>query len=300
MTVGFAATSPCWRRSSGCGCRSTGTGCRFRRRIKWCWSWSFLPALTQTGRVWSLDARRRGRLADHGTVPIWPLRLIRCQVSLIYLELRAVEAALPGVAGRLSRLLGAEHQRLSPVSVAASRRGRTAGRRADAGHAPLRAAVSRAGLVSGHPPAAPWLLGIGLHLGLWLTLELGPFSWVMIASYIAFLDPARVAARVVRRGAPKNPRRPSQFHCVSARSFHVRSSAVREHFRRYSARGCKDGAGIAAARAAPPRGKSSSLQFVNQAASAVVVRGALALHFGSWQSRPPPGALPRGIWPGES
>ena len=36
---------------------------------------------------------------------------------------------------------------------------------------------------------AALLFGIALHLGLWLTLELGTFSWVMLASYLAFLDP---------------------------------------------------------------------------------------------------------------
>lgn len=33
------------------------------------------------------------------------------------------------------------------------------------------------------------LAGIGLHLGLLITMEIGPFSLVMIASDLAFLDP---------------------------------------------------------------------------------------------------------------
>jgi hypothetical protein len=37
------------------------------------------------------------------------------------------------------------------------------------------------------------LMGVFLHLGLWVALELGPFSWVMLASYIAFLDPGFVS-----------------------------------------------------------------------------------------------------------
>src|SRR6185369_15369507 len=36
------------------------------------------------------------------------------------------------------------------------------------------------------------VLGVAIHLGMWATLELGPFSWVMIASYSAFLNPATV------------------------------------------------------------------------------------------------------------
>ena len=43
---------------------------------------------TETGRVWSLDARRRPADAapQPGWLPIWPLRLIRAQVALIYLS----------------------------------------------------------------------------------------------------------------------------------------------------------------------------------------------------------------------
>ena len=40
------------------------------------------------------------------------------------------------------------------------------------------------------------LAGVVLHLGVWVVLEIGPFSWVMIATYIAFTSPERVAALV--------------------------------------------------------------------------------------------------------
>ena len=43
------------------------------------------------------------------------------------------------------------------------------------------------------------LMGVFLHLGLWVALELGPFSWVMLASYIAFLDPGFVSRMTGRR-----------------------------------------------------------------------------------------------------
>ena len=46
--------------------------------------------------------------------------------------------------------------------------------------------------------AAVLLGGIGLHLGLGLTMELGPFSLVMIAGYAAFLDPERTPALMAR------------------------------------------------------------------------------------------------------
>jgi hypothetical protein len=39
------------------------------------------------------------------------------------------------------------------------------------------------------------LLGIALHAGMWSTLELGPFSFIMIASYLSFLDPVKFSER---------------------------------------------------------------------------------------------------------
>ena len=37
------------------------------------------------------------------------------------------------------------------------------------------------------------LAGVALHLGVWVMLEVGPFSWVMLATYVAFISPERVA-----------------------------------------------------------------------------------------------------------
>lgn len=38
-----------------------------------------------------------------------------------------------------------------------------------------------------------------LHTGMWLLLEIGPFSIVMLASYLAFLEPRWLASRLARR-----------------------------------------------------------------------------------------------------
>jgi hypothetical protein len=35
----------------------------------------------------------------------------------------------------------------------------------------------------------PLAIGVVMHLGMWLTMELGPFPLVMLASYVAFLSP---------------------------------------------------------------------------------------------------------------
>ena len=148
---------------------------------------------TQTGRVWSLDARRRGTPADPGTVPIWPLRLIRCQVSLIYLSSALWKILYPtwrdGTAVYWALNLNAFHRFPWPLPVAAE---------------PAVVVLTLGTLLFELLfPVLVWfrttrvpalLLGAALHLGLWITLELGPFSWVMLASYIAFLDPHKVAA----------------------------------------------------------------------------------------------------------
>ena len=51
------------------------------------------------------------------------------------------------------------------------------------------------GLLVWNRRARPWVLGAGvaLHLGIELTLRVGFFSWVVLASYVAFVPPERAA-----------------------------------------------------------------------------------------------------------
>ena len=59
----------------------------------------------------------------------------------------------------------------------------------------------------------PWsrrlalVTGVLMHLGMFVTLELGLFSLMMIASYLAFVDPFKVArfvSRVIGRSEGAN------------------------------------------------------------------------------------------------
>jgi hypothetical protein len=52
------------------------------------------------------------------------------------------------------------------------------------------------------------LLGVALHAGMWSLLELGPFSFVMIASYLTFVDPHKFSQRhwLRSRALLKSPR----------------------------------------------------------------------------------------------
>jgi hypothetical protein len=166
-----------------------------------------------TGAAWSVDrwlARRRGGSGRWERQPVWPLRLFQCQVALVYLS-----AGLWKLAGPMWRDGSAVHWAASlntfhrlPI--------------ADPPEAASAMTVLTYLTLLWELAFAPMLLlratrrlallaGVCVHLGLWLVLEIGPFSWVMLASYLAFLDP-HAAARVpeaVRIG-PLPPRRSVQ------------------------------------------------------------------------------------------
>ena len=199
----------------------------------------FCLAWTQSGRVWSLDARRRGGgEAAAGTVPIWPLRLIRVQVSLIYLSSALWKLLYPawrdGTAVYWALNLNAFHRFPWQLPVAAE---------------PLVVLLTWGTLLFElFFPLLVWfratrvptlLLGLALHLGLFATLEIGPFSWVMMASYLAFLDPTWVAQTRWLRRRRAVPAATDDDLVRSARTFRARSAAGLEHFRRYRDRGCK-------------------------------------------------------------
>jgi hypothetical protein len=122
--------------------------------------------------------------------PIWPLRLLRAQVALIYLT------------SGLFKLLGSTWRDGSAVYY-------TTGQNL----------FGRIFNVYPFPVAFEWVLtaltyatllwelsfpvlllhrltrrvalvtGVAMHLGISATMEVGPFTWVMLAAYVAFLDP---------------------------------------------------------------------------------------------------------------
>jgi hypothetical protein len=168
----------------------------------------FCLVWTDSGACLSIDAwlaRRRGTSRHPTDVehPMWPLRLIRIQVALIYLN------------SGLWKLFGASWRDGTAIYYALNLN-----------------VFHRVPFMV--PAAAEWTLtiatyvtlfwelafvfmlfhrvsrrialviGVLLHMGVWATLEVGPFSWLMIASYIAFLDPQAVSRWVAtyRRAAP--------------------------------------------------------------------------------------------------
>jgi hypothetical protein len=177
---------------------------------------------TDCGAVLSVDAWRARRRAEAGsrggdalppggaeagapaTHAIWPLRLLRFHVALIYFN-----SGLWKLFGELWRDGTAVHYAVS--------------------HNIFR----RFPFVV--PPEAEWMLTLGtyvtlawelafpllilhrwtrpvalivgilVHLGIWSTIEVGAFSWLMIASYIAFLDPSATARRVSKWSTGRSP-----------------------------------------------------------------------------------------------
>lgn len=155
------------------------------------------------GAVWSLDAwlaRRRGDVVTAPLVAIAPLRLIRFQVALVYLNAGLWKLMNPywrdGTA--VHYVLQSNVYRRFPFDL------------------PFPAATVTAftyGTLFWEIAFAPMLLfnatrrialalGVMLHLGMLMTIEIGPFHLVMLASYLAFLDPKDVrmlAHRIGRR-----------------------------------------------------------------------------------------------------
>jgi hypothetical protein len=143
-----------------------------------------------TGQVWSLDARWRKSALE--PAPAWPLSLMRVQIAIIYLSSGLHKFAYPmwrdGSAVHWALNLNAFHR--FPWAWPASL-------------APLEAFLTWSTLAFEltfwafvlFRRTRPWILlaGIGLHLGLFLSLELGPFSPLMIASYLCYLAPETTA-----------------------------------------------------------------------------------------------------------
>jgi hypothetical protein len=159
----------------------------------------FCLALAETGEVWSVDSWLRRRRGDTSTraVKIWPLRLFRAQVALIYFitgfwKFQDVHwrdgSALHYVMNNLTF-------RRYPIDL-------------PSWVDPMLTLMTY--LTVAWELSFPFLLfnritrrvvlllGLGMHVGMWAALEIGPFSWVMIGSYLAFLDPDWFAATATR------------------------------------------------------------------------------------------------------
>ena len=143
--------------------------------------------------AWLAARRRPFDSSEEGEAQaIWPLRLIRFQVCIIYLN-----SGLWKFFNAVWRDGAAVHYAVSlnifhrfPFTLPPSLDWATT----IATYVTLFWEIGFPMMIF-HPVTRRFALvsGILLHGGMWTMLELGPFSWVMIASYLAFLDPVAVS-----------------------------------------------------------------------------------------------------------
>jgi hypothetical protein len=153
-----------------------------------------------SGRVWSWDAwaaRRRGTPLAPDAQPIWPLRLVRCQMAVMYFAAGCWKLDNPDwrAGDALHYVLNSNVFQRMPGSVPPALY-------------PLTVLLTYLTVVWELLfPAMLWwrparvsaiAVGVLLHLGMWSTIEIGAFSLTVFAGYTAFLDPARTEDRMRR------------------------------------------------------------------------------------------------------
>jgi hypothetical protein len=166
--------------------------------------------VSDTGRVWSLDAwhaAKRGRPIAPTPQPVWPLRLLQYQLCVMYSAAAMYKLLDPawrdGTA--LHYILNYNAFQRIPGQVPPS-------------FEPLLAMLSYTTLAwEGLFPLAMLtrttkrlfvLLGVGMHMGMWALLDLGPFTPTVLAAYFAFIDTedARAIAALWARLRKRAPR----------------------------------------------------------------------------------------------
>lgn len=161
---------------------------------------TFPLVFVDSGSVWSVDALRRTRhdreIPVHAE-PIWPLRLWQYQLAMVYLSAALWKMANPDWRAGFALhyvLNNPVYQRIPGVVP----------------HALFWPTVFLTYLTLAWELAFPvlvWfrrtrpamlLIGLALHLGMWVTMEVGAFMPTVLIAYVAFLDPWRTEPRVRR------------------------------------------------------------------------------------------------------
>jgi hypothetical protein len=162
-------------------------------------SMMFCLIWTNSGLVWSLDAWRARDEPHRGSL-ITPLRLLQYQVVLIYLNsgLWKLSNAQWRDGSAVHFVLNNTVYQRFRVQVSPSLDWlTTVATYAILGWEILFGALV---LVPRTRRLALWG-GVLAHLGMAMFIEIGPFPWVMMASYVAFLDPERVRSGMSRLAA---------------------------------------------------------------------------------------------------
>ncbi len=165
---------------------------------------AFYLMFSPAGAAYSLDARReakrRGGTEAEPIIIPWAMRLIQLQVGLVYLMSASVKSA-----GRAWLDGSALHYVLSNGEIRRYTFGLT-------DYPMLTSVMTHGALVMEFSlafllwsrAARPWVIlgGIGLHVGIMLTVNIPVFGEMMIASYLTFLDPDQLDT-LLRRIDPR-------------------------------------------------------------------------------------------------
>ena len=165
------------------------------RAFLFCLIWS------DCGAVWSIDAWLAGRRHESRTRTvrsvIAPLRLIRFQTALVYLSAGLWKLYNPlwrdgsAVYYILNTNLYHRFPSLDPALAVPLTAAATYGTLAWEIAFPVL-------ILQRHTRVMALVLGVFLHIGMLVTLEIGLFHFVMLAGYIAFLDPHKSDRYVAR------------------------------------------------------------------------------------------------------
>lgn len=162
---------------------------------------TFYLLFVDAGAVWSADAARRGRQVPPDQ-PIWPLRLLRYQVCMMYASAALWKLFEPSWrdGSALHYALNYDAVQRWPAEIPAML-------------APVLVGLSwltlaweglfAPAMLTRRTRAIALWTGVALHLGMWSVLELGPFTFTVLAAYVAFLEPEHVPAlgrRIVSAG----------------------------------------------------------------------------------------------------
>ena len=185
------------------------------RAFLFCLMWA------DSGAVWSVDAWLTRKRSDapptETSYAIAPLRLMRFQVALIYLNAGLWKFSNPywrdgsAVHYVLESNLYHRFPNMVPVTFDWVIPLLTYGT--------LAWELSFAFFLLFRPTRRVAIaLGVLMHVGMLLTIEIGPFHWMMLASYLAFLDPRRVAAFAARLRAHAQSPELADIHAPAARA----------------------------------------------------------------------------------
>jgi uncharacterized membrane protein YphA (DoxX/SURF4 family) len=156
----------------------------------------FCLVWADSGRVLSVDAWRRRDGGDRTKTAIWPLRLMRIQVGLIYFSSGLMkllgESWRDGTAVRYTLETNAFH-RFPTLPLVQWESLLTA-----LTYATVVWELTFVLLVLDRRTRIPALwFGVLMHVGMAITLELGTFSAVMLTAYLAFIDPVSISKWIV-------------------------------------------------------------------------------------------------------